>query len=236
VRKIPLYSRKPLNANNLNQNWRYIQIAFNHNLFEVKKILPFIPNEPNIIIEAGTPYIKLEGAAGIKFIRNIWRGHLMADMKVTDGAEAEVNFAVRAGANIITAFGSAPIETLDKFCEICDNLGTISVIDMLGVEKPLQILIKLKHKPKGVVIHKGRDEESSRSKLIRYRDIRKIKSKFPVYIWVAGGLTPLKVKSAFFNGADVAILNVVQDYESFEGLSFRADFRKLIPLILKEEL
>ena len=36
-----------------------------------------------------------------------------------------------------------------------------SMIDMLGVEEPLKVLMKLKKPPTVVVIHKGRDEENT---------------------------------------------------------------------------
>ncbi|MHA1479692.1 MAG: hypothetical protein ACTSPU_15985 [Promethearchaeota archaeon] len=64
-------------------NQRYIQIAFNHTTSDVLRILPQIPYDPRIIIEAGTPYIKREGISGIRLIRRLWRGLVVADLKVT---------------------------------------------------------------------------------------------------------------------------------------------------------
>ena len=43
----------------LEPNTRYIQIAFNRDAAQVRRILPKIPYDPRIIIEAGTPYISL---------------------------------------------------------------------------------------------------------------------------------------------------------------------------------
>ena len=117
-------------------NQRYVQIAFNHTTTEVLRILPNIPYDPRLIIEAGTPYIKREGIAGIRLIRRLWQGLLVADLKVTDGAYEEVKFAYTAGANAVTAAGTAPTETLDFFNEICEKYGLLSMIDMLGQENP----------------------------------------------------------------------------------------------------
>ena len=50
---------------------RYLQIAFNYNAAMVRRILPHIPTAPNIFIEAGTPYIKREGMAGVRLIRRL---------------------------------------------------------------------------------------------------------------------------------------------------------------------
>ena len=215
-------------------NQRYIQIAFNHTAAEVLRILPNIPYDPRVIIEAGTPFIKREGIAGIRLIRRLWRGLLVADLKVTDGAYEEVKFAHAAGANAITAAGTAPTETLDFFNEICELNGLFSMIDMLGQENPLRKMLPLKFKPKAVVIHKGRDEEINPRSIIRYKDINKVRSKYGVFVSVAGGLDHESVRKAYFNGADIAILNIVKSSDKNRGLVDTMNFRSLIPSILRE--
>lgn len=216
------------------ENQRYVQIAFNHTATDVYNILPQIPYDPRVIIEAGTPYLKREGLAGIRLIRRLWRGLVVADLKVTDGAREEVEFAYSAGANAITAAGTAPGETLDFFNEVCEQYGVLSMIDMLGQENPLRKLLPLKFKPKAVVIHKGRDEEANPRSIIRYKDINKVRSKYGVLISVAGGLDHNSVRKAYFNGADIAIVNIVKASDINEGIVNTMNFRKLIPLILKE--
>lgn len=218
----------------LEPNRRYIQIAFNHSLYEVQRILPQIPYDPRIIIEAGTPFCKREGMNGVRVIRRMWRGLLVADLKVTDGAAQEVSFAVGAGANMVTAAGSSPPETLDFFTESCHGYGVFSMVDMLGVHEPLKRLMKLKNKPDAVVIHKGRDEEANPRTIIRYRDITKVRGKYDVLISVAGGLVPEKIRTGFFNGADICIVNIVQGNDFNEGLNVNSDFRQLVPQMLSE--
>jgi len=215
-------------------NQRYIQIAFNHTAADVLRILPNIPYDPRVIIEAGTPFIKREGIAGIRLIRRLWRGLLVADLKVTDGAYEEVKFAHAAGANAITAAGNAPTETLDFFNEICELNGLFSMIDMLGQENPLRKMQPLKFKPKAVVIHKGRDEEINPRSIIRYKDINKVRSKYGVFVSVAGGLDHDSVRKAYFNGADIAILNIVKSSDDNKGLVDTMNFRSMIPSILRE--
>ena len=215
-------------------NQRYIQIAFNHTASDVLRILPQIPYDPRIIIEAGTPYIKREGIAGIRLIRRLWRGLVVADLKVTDGANEEVRLAYSVGANAVTATGTAPEETLDFFNEVCEQFGILSMIDMLGQENPLRKLMPLKYKPKAVVIHKGRDEEANPRSIIRYKDINKVRSKYGVLISVAGGLNQDSVRKAYFNGADIAVLNIVKSSDVNIGLVDTMNFRNVIPSILKE--
>jgi len=83
-----------------------VQIAFNHSTRQVRHILPQIPYDPRIIIEAGTPYIKRTGMAGVSLIRRMWRGLIVADIKATDGAAKEVMFSAADGANAATLMGS----------------------------------------------------------------------------------------------------------------------------------
>ena len=215
-------------------NVRYIQIAFNHTVRDVMRILPQIPYDPRIIIEAGTPYLKREGIAGVSLIRRYWSGLVVADLKTTDGAYEEVNFAYRAGADAITAAGNAPSETLDFFNKTCAQFGVYSMIDMLGESNPLRKLLPLRHKPDIVVIHKGRDEEANPRAIIRYKDINKVHSKHDVLISVAGGLTQNSVRKAYFNGADIAILNIVKPTDANDGIVDNLNFRQIIPKILNE--
>ena len=201
---------------------------------QVRRVLPSIQYDPRIIIEAGTPYIKQFGMPGVRLIRRLWKGLVVADLKVTDGAIEEVQFAARAGANAVTVMGSAPTETLDFFNEYSTKLGLYSMIDMLGVDNPLRKLLPLKHKPNFVVIHKGRDEETNRRNIIRYKDISKIRSKYDAFISVAGGLDVANIRKVYFNGADVAILNIVTSSAPNTGVVDTTNFRQLIPNLLAE--
>jgi len=142
----------------LDNNVRYLQIAFNYDLGMALQMLRFIPQSDRILIEAGTPFIKLSGMDGVRAIRRRWRGHIVADMKVLDGALGEVDMAYQAGATAITVLGNAPPETLNLFIERCDQLNMLSMIDLLGTEDPLDVLRPLKHPPDIVVIHRGRDD------------------------------------------------------------------------------
>ena len=213
---------------------RYVQIAFNGTAQQVRSVLPQIPYDPRIIIEAGTPYIKRTGMNGVHLIRRMWRGLVVADIKVTDGAAQEVMFSAGAGANAATVMGSAPVETLDFFVRFCRNHNLYSMIDMLGVENPLRKMLPMKTRPDVIVIHKGRDEESNKKRIIRYKDITKIRSKYDSLISVAGGLDANSVRKAYFNGADIAILNVTSPGDPNKGLPDRANYRTLISRILSE--
>lgn len=207
----------------LERKIRYLQIAFNSDLFQVKQILPTIPFNDRIIIEAGTPFIKREGLGGIRAIANTWTGPVVADLKTLDGALYEVDFALRAGATAVTALGSAPVETLNLFIKRCKEAGIDSMIDMLGIEEPLKVLLRLAQPPNVVVLHKGRDEESTRGKVIKYKHVNKIRSKYDVLISAAGGIDLREARSAIFNGANIVVANIVSAGDPWTGISVDAD-------------
>jgi bifunctional enzyme Fae/Hps len=198
---------------------RYLQIAFNYDARLVRSVLPAIAYSDRILIEAGTPYIKREGMDGIRLIRRHWRGHVVADIKTVDGAVSEVDMVHSAGASAVTVLGNSPTETLDLFIERCARLRMISMIDMLGVKDPLKVMMRLKDPPDVMVLHKGRDEEVTRGKLIQYRHVNRVRSKFDVLISAAGGVGIKEARSAIFNGANIVVANLVHPSDPWKGIS-----------------
>jgi bifunctional enzyme Fae/Hps len=213
------------------QKIRYLQIAFNYDVGLVRRILPDIvrsvlslpKGSERILIEAGTPFIKREGIVGIKAIRSIWRGHIVADLKTVDGALGEVDMVRAAGATAATVFGNSPTETLNLFIARCAELGMASMIDMLGVRDPLRVLMRLKKPPDVVVLHRGRDEEGTRGKVIQYRHVKRVRSKFDVLISAAGGVDLKEARSAIFNGASIVVANLVRPGDPWTGIRTDSD-------------
>lgn len=206
-------------ADMLDRRARYLQIAFNYDLDLVQRVLPTLPRSNRILVEAGTPFIKREGMRGVRHMRALWSGHIVADMKVTDGAEMEVEIARQSGADAITVFGSSPTETLQLFIAQCERLGLISMIDLLGADDPLTILRPLHNPPDVIVLHRGRDEENTRGKVIQYRHVTRIRSKYDVSIGAAGGVDLKEARSAVFNGANIVVVNLVRPGDPWEGIS-----------------
>jgi 3-keto-L-gulonate-6-phosphate decarboxylase len=93
------------------------------------------------------------------------------------------------------------------------------MIDMLGVKDPLRVLLHLKKPPAVVILHRGRDEESSRGKVIEYRHVTRIKSKYDVLISAAGGVDLKEARSAIFNGASIVVVNIVRPEDPWAGIS-----------------
>jgi 3-keto-L-gulonate-6-phosphate decarboxylase len=207
----------------LDEKTRYLQIAFNYDLEMARHILPTIEFSKRILIEAGTPFIKREGSAGIMGLREMWDGHIVADLKTVDGALGEVDEARRAGATAATVLGSSPPEALNLFIAHCAHLGLSSMVDMLGVHDPLRVLMQLKTPPDVVVLHLGRDEEATRGKVIQYRHVNRVRSKFDVLISAAGGVDLKEARSAIFNGANIVVANLVRPGDPWTGISTDTD-------------
>jgi 3-keto-L-gulonate-6-phosphate decarboxylase len=207
----------------LDSKTRYLQLAFNYDLSLAQQVLPRIEYNERILIEAGTPFIKREGMRGISAIRHMWRGHIVADMKVVDGALGEVKMAKQAGADAVTALGNSSTETLDIFINACQRLNLISMIDLLSVKDPLSVVRRLHAPPDVMVLHRGRDEENTRGKVIEYRHVTRIRSKYDVSISAAGGVGLKEARSAIFNGANIVVVNIVRPGDGWEGISTQED-------------
>jgi len=214
-------------AMTLDGKTRYLQIAFNYDVGLVRRVLPTIVSSERILIEAGTPFIKREGSAGIEVIRSMWSGHIVADLKTVDGALGEVNAVRLAGATAATVLGSSPPEALDLFIARCSGLRMNSMIDMLGVKDPLKVLMQLKTPPDVVVLHLGRDEEATRGKVIQYRHVNRVRSKFSVLISAAGGVDLKEARSAIFNGANIVVANLVRPGDPWTGISTESDVAEM---------
>lgn len=217
----------------LDNNVRYLQLAFNDDLRTARSILPRVVKDPRIMIEAGTPFIKREGMSGVNALARMWPGIVVADIKVSDGAIGEVDMVAQAGARAITALGLAPVETLRLFIERCKQYGIISMIDMLGVDDPLKVLRPLYTQPDVVVIHRGRDEESNQATMIRYRHINRIRSKYDVLISAAGGVDLKESRSAVFNGANIVVVNVVKPDDPWGGITTDEDMTAITAKFLE---
>lgn len=214
----------------LEKKQKYLQIALNSSMEDAKSIISQLPLSERIIIEAGTPLIKIYGEEAIREIRKMApESYIVADLKCADLAYREVELAAEAGANAAICLGVAPIETIGSFIEECKKNDVDSMIDMMNVENPIFILKKLKKLPDVVILHRGVDEtEFSKEKQIPYYQIKQIKGNYNLMISIAGGDTIREVQRAIFNDADIVVV-WKEFYNSGENTAqLAADFLKEI--------
>jgi len=133
--------------------------------------------------------------------------YVVADLKMMDRGETEVEIAARAGADAAVALGHSPIESLNAFIQKCEELGLDTMVDMMNVEYPLSILRQLKKLPRVVILHRGVDEERfNKEKQIPLHEIRRIKGNYDILIAIAGGDTLKEAQRAIFNDADIVVV------------------------------
>ncbi len=193
----------------LEKRKKYLHVALNSTLEEAREIISQLPISDRILIEAGTPLIKIYGTDAISQIKKMASvgTYIVADNKCADLAVREVEMMANAGANAATCLGVAPIETIDSFIEECQKFKIDSMIDMMNVEDALSVLKKLKKLPDVVMLHRGVDEsEFSKEKQIPYYQIKQIKGNYNVLVAVAGGDTIKEVQRAIFNDADIVVV------------------------------
>ncbi len=200
----------------LDRRKRYLHIALNSTLHDAYRIIRSLPPSDRIILEAGTPLIKLYGAEAVRQVRNLWESRLIgtgltayvvADTKTMDRAETEVSISQNAGASGVIALGRAPLETLDRFIAVCREQHVDSFVDMMNVAEPIKVMRKLKSPPDVVLLHRGVDEEVfNKSIPIPYTQITKVLSSYNVLIGIGGGDTIREVQRAVFNNASIVMV------------------------------
>ena len=134
--------------------------------------------------------------------------YIVADLKCMDRAFTEVETAASAGASAATCLGLAPPETIDAFVKKCEEIGIDSILDMINVQHPFEVLGRLRKLPQIIMLHRGVDErEKNKEKEIPYHEIERIKSAYDnILIATAGGETINEVFKGIFNGADIIIV------------------------------
>jgi 3-keto-L-gulonate-6-phosphate decarboxylase len=193
----------------LEKRKKYLHVALNNTLEEAEEIISQLPTSDRILIEAGTPLIKIYGTEAVSRIRAMAPAgsYIVADNKCADLAAREVEMMANVGANAATCLGVAPIETINIFIEECQKFNIDSIIDMMNVEDALAVLKKLKKLPNVVMLHRGVDEtEFSKEKQIPYYQIKQIKGNYDILVAVAGGDTIREVQRATFNDADIVVV------------------------------
>jgi bifunctional enzyme Fae/Hps len=124
-----------------------------------------------------------------------------------DRGAREMEIASRGVASAAVALGHAPIETLDAFIKECEKNNLDSMIDMMNVGYPLEILRQLKKIPSVVILHRGVDEEAFNPESeIPFHEIQRIKGEYDIMVAVAGGDTFQDIQKAVFNDADIVIV------------------------------
>lgn len=89
-------------------------------------------------IEAGTPLIKAEGLESVRRLRAAFPGAtVIADMKVMDAGRTEVEYAKKAGADVVMVLAAATDATIRECVEAGRHLGVGIGCDLVAVADPV---------------------------------------------------------------------------------------------------
>ena len=153
----------------------------------VKRIVSMLPVSDQVIIEAGTPLIKSEGARVISLIKEVNKKFfVIADLKTLDAADVEVGIAYNAGADGAVVSGLAPEPTIRKFIRSCRENGLVAYIDSLG-SYDISSVVRKSSEADVLVIHRGIDEEACGRRLSIEDKLDLVKS-YGLKAAVAGGI------------------------------------------------
>lgn len=187
----------------------YLQVAFDLvDLTEVKRVLAALPDSDHLLIEVGTPLVKMLGIQVVREIRAIRPGaFVILDLKTLDTGNLEVRLAADSTADAVVISGLAPKKTLELSINEARKTGIYSIIDMLNVNDPMLVLKDLAVLPDVVELHRAIDNENSShawQNISKIKDLAKQDRK--LLVAVAGGIRVDTVGQALAAGADVMVV------------------------------
>jgi len=187
----------------------YLQVALDLvDLAEVKRVLSGLPDSDHVLIEAGTPLVKKFGVNVVKDIRAARPGSFVVlDLKILDTGNLEVRLAADATADAVVMSGLAPNKTLELAIKEARKTGLYSIIDMLNVSDPLEVLKGLTMLPDVVEMHRAIDMEAEKHNWKTITEIKKLAESSPrrLLVAVAGGIRVDTVAEALESGADIIV-------------------------------
>ncbi|MCZ7662241.1 MAG: DUF561 domain-containing protein [Thermoleophilia bacterium] len=157
-------------------------------------------------LEAGTPLIKSEGLQAVRELKNRWPNHtIVADMKTMDAGRAEVEYAAKAGANIVGVLGAAGDATIRECIEAARNYGAEVIVDMIQVEDPAARARAAEAMGAHYVgIHVAIDEQMKGK--TPFDTLRRVVEAVSIPVAVAGGINSETAAEAVKAGASIVVV------------------------------
>jgi bifunctional enzyme Fae/Hps len=185
----------------------YLQVALDiPDIEKVKRIVSELPKSEKIILEAGTPLVKMYGCGVVSELRKVRDAFIVADLKTLDVGALEARIACEGKADGAVVSGLAFPLTIKEFIEEARRVGVCSFVDMMNVPNPLKVLKDAGALPDVVLLHRGIDAELSSKHAWGYLKGIKEKLRGKALVGIAGGLELEQVKKSLQNGADVVVV------------------------------
>lgn len=187
----------------------YLQVALDLvDLAEVKRVLCEIPDSDHILIEVGTPLVKMLGTSVVHEIRAARPGSfVILDLKTLDTGNLEVRLAADATADAVVISGLATKKTIELAINEARKTSIYSIIDMLNVQNPLGVLQGLDVLPDVVELHRAIDMEASAHVWDQIPAIKALATEGrKLLVAVAGGIRVDTEADALKAGADILVV------------------------------
>lgn len=157
-------------------------------------------------LEAGTPLIKSEGLQAVRELRTRWPRHtVIADMKTMDAGRAEVEYAAKAGANIVGVLGRASDATIRECVEAGRNYGADIMVDMIQVDDPVSRAMQVEEMGASYIgIHVAIDEQMEGR--TPFETLRQVANEVSIPVSVAGGINSETAAEAAKAGASIIVV------------------------------
>jgi 3-hexulose-6-phosphate synthase / 6-phospho-3-hexuloisomerase len=157
-------------------------------------------------LEAGTPLIKSEGLQAVREIKSRWpQLTVVADMKTMDAGRAEVEYAAKAGAQVVGVLGAASDATIRECIEAAQNYGAQIVVDMVQVADVVARAVAVEAMGASYIgIHIAIDEQMQGK--TPWDTLREVAKAVSIPIAVAGGINSETAALAIEAGASIVVV------------------------------
>jgi len=157
-------------------------------------------------LEAGTPLIKSEGLQSLRELKSRWpQLTLVADMKTMDAGRAEVEYAAKAGAQVVGVLGAASDATIRECVEAAQNYGAQIIVDMIQVDDVVARAVAAEAMGADYVgIHVAIDEQMEGK--TPWETLRRVTEAVSIPVAVAGGINSETAPLALEAGASIVVV------------------------------
>jgi 3-hexulose-6-phosphate synthase/6-phospho-3-hexuloisomerase len=157
-------------------------------------------------IEAGTPLIKSEGLRAVRELKSAFPDRtIVADMKTMDAGRTEVEYATKAGADVVGVLGAASDATIRECVEAARNYGCQLIVDMIEIDDPVARAKRAEELGADLIgIHTAIDQQMRGD--APFEKLRAVAEAVSIPVSVAGGVNSETAAAAVEAGAAVVVV------------------------------
>jgi len=157
-------------------------------------------------IEAGTMLIKSEGLNAVRKLKELFpKNTIVADLKIVDTGRFELEYAAKAGADVVTVLGVSDDSTIREVVEAGKKWSCKVMADMINVPDIKKRSLELEALGVDYIcVHVSIDQQMQGIDPIT--ELKKISKECSIPLAIAGGINPENVWLAVNAGASIVIV------------------------------